>query len=145
MIVVRRWIWLPSGPPRSSASAAAWAAVEYHMNDIAAAMGHAQLEVFDAAQARRQSLNRLYRTQLANVPGHTLLEEKTDRVSGCWLFTIRVERRLEFIHALKSRGVEVAVCHQRIDRNSLFGGERPDLPNQALFNEAKCLFHYAIH
>ena len=107
---------------------------KYHMNDIAAAMGLAQLEVFDAAQARRQSLNRHYRTQLANVPGLTLLEEKTDRVSGCWLFTIRVERRLEFIQALKSRGVDCAVWHQRIDCNSLFGGERSDLPNQARFN-----------
>jgi perosamine synthetase len=108
---------------------------KYHMNDVAAAMGLAQLEVFDAAQARRQSLHRLYRSELANVPGLTLLEEKTDRTSGCWLFTIRVERRLEFIRAVKSRGVDCAVWHQRIDRNSLFGGERPNLPNQAQFND----------
>ena len=136
----RRWFGIdrvnrkpsPFGQPE-------WDIVElgykYHMNDIAAAMGLAQLEVFDAAQARRRTLNRLYRKELASVSGLTLLEEKTDRVSGCWLFTIQVERRLDFIKALKSRGVEAAVWHQRIDRNSLFGGERTDLPNQARFND----------
>lgn len=108
---------------------------KYHMNDVAAMMGLAQLAVFDTAQARRQLLNRLYRSELACVSGLTLIEERADRVSGCWLFTIRVERRMEFIRALRSRGVDCAVWHQRIDRNTLFGGERPDLPNQARFNE----------
>jgi len=108
---------------------------KYHMNDVAAAMGLAQLELFAAAQARRQAMNRLYRAELSPVPGLSLLEEKPDRVSGCWLFTARVQRRLDFIQALKARGVEAAVWHQRIDRNSLLGGERPDLPNQAHFNQ----------
>ena len=107
---------------------------KYHMNDIAATMGLAQLDLFDEAQARRQTLNWLYRAELAKVPGLSLLVEMDDRVNACWLFTVRVERRLDFIRALKSRGVEAAVWHQRIDRNSLLGGERLDLPNQARFN-----------
>ena len=107
---------------------------KYHMNDIAASMGLAQLEYFDAAQARRRELNTLYRRELGSIPGLALLEEKGDRESACWLFTIRVERRLDFIRALKSRGVEAAVWHQRIDKNSLFGGLREDLPNQAAFD-----------
>lgn len=108
---------------------------KYHMNDIAATMGLAQLESFAVAQDRRQALHKLYRTELAKVPGLRLLEEKDDRTSGCWLFTVRVERRLDFIAALKSRGVDAAVWHQRIDRNTLLGGLRADLPNQARFNE----------
>lgn len=108
---------------------------KYHMNDVAAAMGLAQLDGFDTAQARRQALNRLYRAELGRVPGLSLLEEKDDRASAYWLFTICVERRLDFIQTLKSRGVEAAVWHQRIDRNSLFGGEQQDLPNQAHFND----------
>ena len=135
----RRWFGIDRANRKPSPlGAPEWDIAElgfkYHMNDIAATMGLAQLEVFDAEQTRRQSLNRLYRSELASVPGLTLLEEKADRVSGCWLFTIRVRRRLEFIQALKSRGVEAAVWHQRIDRNSLFGGERSDLPNQAAFD-----------
>jgi perosamine synthetase len=136
----RRWFGIDRANRKPSPlGAPEWDITElgfkYHMNDIAAAMGLAQLEVFDTAQARRQTLNQRYRAELANVPGLSLLEEKADRVSACWLFTVRVERRLEFIQALKSRGVEAAVWHQRIDRNSLFGGVREDLPNQEEFNE----------
>lgn len=110
---------------------------KYHMNDVAASMGIAQLEFFAEAHERRQSLNQIYRREFAMVSGLSLLEEKQDRTSSTWLFTIRVERRLDFIRALKSRGVEAAVWHQRIDKNSLFGGERNDLPNQALFNDSQ--------
>lgn len=110
---------------------------KYHMNDVAAAMGLAQLECFASAQERRQAMHRLYRAELAQATGLCLLEEKDDRAGACWLFTVRVEQRLEFIRALKSRGVECAVWHQRIDGNSLFGGERSDLPNQARFDETQ--------
>jgi perosamine synthetase len=108
---------------------------KYHMNDVAAAMGIAQLAAFDAGEERRRLLNREYRAELTGVPGLRLLQEKADRKSACWLFTALVERRLEFVRAMKSRGVEAAVWHRRIDRNSLFGGVRDDLPNQAKFDD----------
>lgn len=107
---------------------------KYHMNDVAASMGLAQLDVFDKAQTRRCAINALYRQELKAVPGLTLLKEELDRVSGCWLFTIRVDQRPEFLRSLKSRGVDCAVWHQRIDRHRLFGGVRQDLPHQARFD-----------
>jgi len=138
----RRWFGIdranrkpsPLGQPEWDISELGY---KYHMNDIAASMGIAQLEFFDEAHERRQSLNRLYRKEFSTVPGLSLLDEKQDRTSSTWLFTVRVERRLDFIKALRSRGVEAAVWHQRIDKNSLFGGERNDLPNQALFDESQ--------
>jgi perosamine synthetase len=138
----RRWFGIDRANRKpSSLGQPEWDITElgykYHMNDMVAAIGLAQLEVFDSAQTRRQSLQSLYRSQLEGVSGLTLLDEKTDRVSGCWLFTILVDRRLDFINALKSRGVEAAVWHQRIDCNTLLGGERPDLPNQTLFNNTQ--------
>jgi perosamine synthetase len=108
---------------------------KYHMNDIAASMGLSQLELFDQAQSRRLALNSRYRSKLGSVAGTRLLDEKPDRTGSCWLFTMRVERRLDFIRAMKSRGIETAVWHQRIDNNSLFGNVRADLPNEALFND----------
>lgn len=110
---------------------------KYHMNDIAASLGLAQLEAFGAAQPRRRELNRRYRHQLAGVSGLELLEERPDRESACWLFTIRVERRVDFVHALRDRGVEAAAWHRRIDAHSVFGGLRPDLPNLTSFDETQ--------
>ncbi len=108
---------------------------KYHMNDIAATMGLSQLELFTASQERRWKLNDLYRRALKSTPGLSLLEERPDRTGACWLFTLRVKRRLDFIRAMKCRGIEASVWHQRIDKNSLFGGLREDLPNQTAFNE----------
>ncbi len=110
---------------------------KYHMNDLAAAMGLGQLDYVETAVARRRRLSALYRADLTGLPGLELLEEKPDRESACWLFTVLVERRPDFIRAVKSRGVEAAVWHERIDKHSLFGGLREDLPNQARFNESQ--------
>jgi perosamine synthetase len=110
---------------------------KYHMNDIAASLGLAQLESFGAAQARRRQLNKFYRERLAGVSGVTLLQERPDRESACWLFTMRVERRVDFVRTLRGRGVEAGVWHRRIDAHSLFGGQRADLPNLASFDDSQ--------
>ena len=107
---------------------------KYHMNDITATLGLSQLETFEASQSRRRQLNGLYRSSLAGLGGFDLLPELADRESSCWLFTARVERRLDFVRAMRARGVEAAVWHRRIDGNSVFGGLREDLPNQAAFD-----------
>jgi len=108
---------------------------KYHMNDLNASLGLAHLSAFDEQQARRQRLATLYRDTLSNVAGLRLLAAPGDRTSSHWLFTILVERRLAFIRAMKARGVEAAVWHRRIDRHTLFGGVRSDLPNQTRFDE----------
>lgn len=107
---------------------------KYHMNDVAASMGLAQLETFGAAQERRRAINRTYREAFAGIDGLDLLEERSDRESACWLFTVRVAKRVEFVRAVRSRGVEAAAWHRRIDSNGVFGGCRTDLPNLEAFD-----------
>ena len=41
------------------------------------------------------------------------------------------------VRALQGRGVPASVFHQRIDRNSIFGGARKDLENMRRFNDAQ--------
>lgn len=110
---------------------------KYSMNDIAATLGLAELEHFPERQARRRHLDALYRNSLGRIDGLRLLSVRSDRESACWLFTVRVERREDFVRAIRSRGVEAAVWHRRIDTHSLFGGLRDDLPNLAAFDESQ--------
>jgi len=110
---------------------------KYHLNDLSAAIGLGNLEVFPDILARLRRISAHYRDQLAHVPGITLLEARDDRQSACWLFTLLAERRDDFLRALQSRGVPASVFHQRIDRNSVFGGIRTDLPNMQRFNNAQ--------
>lgn len=108
---------------------------KYHMNDLAAAVGLGNLQDFPKIKARLAEIAATYRQNLADIDGIRLLRQESDRVSGNWLFTIRVQRREDFIRALAGRGVPTSVVHLRIDKNSIFGGSRTDLPGQSIFNE----------
>ena len=116
---------------------------KYHLNDLSAALGLANLEGFGERMTRRRTLAARYRQELANVPGLTLFEEKADRQSAYWLFGLHVENRLKFIRTLKEQGVVASVIHDGIDHNSLFGGTRTDLVNQLRFNKTQV--HIPIH
>lgn len=107
---------------------------KYHMNDLAAAVGLGNLEDFPTRLARRQEISQTYRRGLAGIPGVELLRQEADRTSACWLFTLLVEHREDFIRKLAEVGIPASVVHLRIDHNSVFGGLRDDLPGQAEFN-----------
>lgn len=108
---------------------------KYHMNDLAAAVGLGNLDDFPVIKSRLADIAATYRDKLTGIDGIRLLRQDGDRVSGNWLFTIRVQRREDFIRALLARGVPTSVVHLRIDKNSIFGGVRRDLSGQALFND----------
>jgi perosamine synthetase len=107
---------------------------KYHLNDLAAAVGLGNLADLPANLARHREIAGRYADRLRNLPGIQLLDEQPDRESSCWLFTILVERREDFVRALKTRGVPTSVVHQRIDRNRILGGIRSGLEGQEHFD-----------
>jgi perosamine synthetase len=108
---------------------------KYHLNDYAAALGLANLNDIETILTRHRYISNVYSTELANIPGVTLLRYKSDRQSSYWIFTILVERREDFIRKLAYNGIPASVVHLRIDKNSIFGGIRNELINQEKFNE----------
>lgn len=107
---------------------------KYHLNDLGAAVGLGNLDDFPARLERRRTIANTYRSAFQNVSDLELLRFDEDRQSACWIFTMLVERREDFIRKLQTKGVPASVVHLRIDRNSVFGGVRKDLPNQEAFN-----------
>lgn len=101
---------------------------KYHMNDVTAAIGLANLAHFDRLHARRAEIVDCYRAGLAGVPGVTLFERWEDRESGDYLFTLHVEDRAGFCKMMDGRGVDVSIVHRRNDLDPVFGGRRADLP-----------------
>jgi len=101
---------------------------KYHMNDIVATMVSTQLDAFPLISSRRNEIVTRYRKELASVPGLTLLEQKKDRTNAHCLFTIRVEKREDFIQHLAQQEVEAHLVHVRCDIFPIFGGKRQDLP-----------------
>lgn len=110
---------------------------KYHMNDLAAALGLANLTGFYERLKQRRAFADFYRAQLKNISGLRLFRQDKEIESSYWLFPLHVERREDFVRALAAKGVAASVVHQRIDRNSIFGGERADLPIQSTFDQSQ--------
>ncbi len=116
---------------------------KYHLNDYAAALGIANLSGIEERLASLRNIATYYREMLEKVAGISLWDAPSDRESAWWLFGMHVENRDSFIQALASRQVTASVVHQRIDRNSLFGGIDRSLYNQAKFDATQV--HIPLH
>lgn len=103
---------------------------KYQMTDIAAAMGLAGLEEFDAIFAHRRKLFEVYEKNLSNVNGLTFVGGGySDRVHAAWLCTVLADKRVDLQKKLRESKIESNQVHYRNDRYSIFGGRRSDMPN----------------
>lgn len=116
---------------------------KYHMNNYAAALGLANLKGLADRMKAREKLAAFYTKELSNFDGIELFNYNPDRKSAYWLFGFHVKKRLDFIRKLKSKNITASVVHQRIDRNSVFGGMTKGLIGQEKFEETQ--IHIPIH
>jgi len=103
----------------------------YHMSDIHAAIGLAQLPFLTEDNYRRAEIADRYRAGLHGVPGITLLVRDADRESSNFMFCLLCETRDELLEKLAAHGVGASVHFRRNDEFPMF--ERQDLPNAAAF------------
>lgn len=146
--IVRRWFGIDRANSKPSILGErqydiANVGYKYHLNDYAAALGLANLEGFKERVQQRRKYAQIYDDALGNIAGIQLFERKPDRESSYWLYGFHVEKRENFIGAMKERGITASVIHQRIDRNSLFGGINPELTNQTKFDATQ--IHIPMH
>jgi dTDP-4-amino-4,6-dideoxygalactose transaminase len=119
---------------------------KYQMTDIAAAMGIAALNEFDATLAYRQKLFQAYRRGLAGINGIKLIgADPTDRTHAAWLCTALVDKRVDFMKYLREHKIESGQVHYRNDRYSILGGRRDDLPNMDAVEENYIVLPLHMH
>lgn len=107
----------------------------YHMTNINAAIGIANLEEYKKIKSRRKEIVKKYREAIQKIDGITLLESKNDRESANELFTMHVKNREKFCKMMASKGIETSIVHMRNDAYSVFGGLRKDLPSLGRFSK----------
>jgi perosamine synthetase len=105
---------------------------KYHMNDIHAAIGVAQLPYLDEDNGRRAEIAEIYSSELAGCPGITLLSHSDDRQSSHHLFCALAERRDDLVDKLRAHNVAVGVHYKRNDQYPMY--EAQDLPNAEYFS-----------
>lgn len=93
---------------------------KYHMNDYSAALGLGNLDGI---------LERLrYTEEIASYYDEEIPYGVQRDGSSNWLYTLLVDRRDDFIRAMRGRDIPVSVVHVGIDRNTVFPSTY--LPNQ---------------
>lgn len=104
---------------------------KFHMNDVTAAIGSAQLKFAKKILGAHRANASYYNERFQSVSGAgriQLLDYQSDRVSSYWLYTFRVAARTEFMHFMKAKGVVVSQVHARNDQHTVFRDSRASLP-----------------
>jgi dTDP-4-amino-4,6-dideoxygalactose transaminase len=94
------------------------------MSDVHAAVGLEQLKHLDKTIERHQSNANFYEKAL-NVQSTPITDLG---VSSCWLYTLQVDRREDFIAKMHECGIEAKSPHRRNDTYSLLKEMRADVP-----------------
>ena len=91
---------------------------KYHMNDIAATIGLANLPHVSSIVAQHRANAAWYSQELQDVPGLTSPPE--DPGSSWWLYCVLVDDRASLIAHLASRGISASPVHRRNDTHPAF-------------------------
>ncbi len=110
---------------------------KYHMNNVSASIGLANLQSFDERLARHREIAERYNSEIADHVGLRKITRPSYSESSWWFYGIHVERRNDFARAMADRGVPVSVVHRRIDRFSIFEQYRRPLPGAESFDSTQ--------
>ena len=113
---------------------------KWHMNDVNAGIGIENLIGSHFSVKVSQQNSKIYDDNLSNVPGLLNLERNTDMDSSCWLHTIRVENRSDFMKKMADAGIMVSRVHERNDKHTCVEQFKTNLPNlDIVANDMICI------
>ena len=101
---------------------------KFHMNDVAATIGLEQLKYVSDNLARTREHAARYNETFRDLKTVRTLRREKDRLSSCWLYTLRVADRNRFMEEMGKEGITVSQVHARNDTHTIFKRFRANLP-----------------
>ena len=101
---------------------------KYHMNNVNATVGLIQLRHIEKIVGEYINNGKFFDENLKNTPGVELLEYNPNTEASYWLYTMKVDRREDFIKKLNDNGISASELHLRNDRHSVFAESKTELP-----------------
>ena len=138
-----RWYGIDRESPRKDMRCeediAEWG-YKYHMNDVNATIGIANLDWADENSLTAFNNAMYYEDALSEIDGIECTQVAIDRRSSYWLFTVLVEDRTSFAHMMGSKGIAVSRVHERNDKHTCFREFKRDLPGlESIINRMICI------
>ena len=109
------------------------AGYKYGMNNLTGTIGLLQLQETPRIISRYISNGKYYDENLKNVPGVTLIKYYDNTEPSYWLYTLKVERRDDFIAMMERNGITATPLHHRSDTHSVFKESLCPLPQMDEF------------
>ncbi len=127
-----RWFGLDKKTPRLLNDITR-AGYKYGMNNLTGTIGLIQLNDLPNVLGRYISNGKFFDKELEGVPGVTLVRYYDHTEPSYWLYTLKVERRDDFIKKMEENGITASPLHHRSDTHTVFKASRTHLPHMDTF------------
>jgi perosamine synthetase len=101
---------------------------KYHMNNINATIGLVQMKHVREIVGKYIQNGKYFDQNLKKTPDLELLYYHKNTEPSYWLYTLKVQRRADFIKKLAENGITASELHLRNDRHSVFSESNTVLP-----------------
>lgn len=122
-----RWFGIDRAQPRTSVDVHE-VGYKYHMNNVTASVGLAQLSGIQAVIDRHIENGTFLDSALSKVPGVQVCTHDPGAKPAYWIYTVLVERRDDLERYLTERGVDCSKAHRRNDEHPVFAASKSHLP-----------------
>lgn len=122
-----RWFGIDRALPRTEVDVHE-IGYKYHMNNVNATIGLAQLERIAPVLDRHIANGRYFDAMLKDIPGLSVCAFEPDALPSYWFYTVLAEDRDGLSRQLTAHGIGNSLAHKRNDWHSIFAASRRDLP-----------------
>ena len=102
---------------------------KYHMNNVNAAIGLVQLENIQSSLDKYILVGKYLDEQLKGIEGVETVVHYPNTESSYWLYTLKVDRREDFIKMMADNGFMASELHKRNDWHTYLNDFPTELPN----------------
>lgn len=102
---------------------------KYHMNNVNAAIGLVQLENIQNILQKYITVGKYLDFELNGIPGVETVIHYPNTESSYWLYTLKVDRRDDFIKMMANNGFMASEIHKRNDWHTYLNDYPSEMPN----------------
>jgi perosamine synthetase len=102
---------------------------KYHMNNVNATIGLVQLETIEQLLNQYRNIGKYLDQMLQGIPGIETVINYPHSESSYWLYTLKVDRRNDFIKLMTINGFMASEIHKRNDWHTYLNDYPVEMPN----------------